>query len=33
MGRVFLRVLELGRGNDCADCGPEVVEWNMLCAL
>ena len=33
MGRVFLRVLELGRGNDCADCGPEVVEWKMLWAL
>ena len=33
MGRGVLRVLELGRGNDCADWGPEVVEWKMLWAL
>ena len=33
MGRGFLRVLELGRGNDCADWGPEVVEWKMPWAL
>ena len=33
IGRVFLRVLELGRGNDCADRGPVVVERKILCAL